>query len=145
MWTASRAAHPSDAMHPLPASHALRAAESRIGCSRHAPIVFLLEFSEWQGPPCSAKRIRVRRTRPKLLRIKGAGRREWQGRTGLGRLAIGPWRIGGDEAGKVDGFTVVAVALMWGGDEVIAAPRFIIAMRQRDDFLESMINKLGLK
>ena len=36
----------------------------------------------------------------------------------LVRLAIEARRIGGDEAGEIDGFTAVAVALMWSGDEV---------------------------
>ena len=36
----------------------------------------------------------------------------------LVRLAIEAWRIGGDEAGDIDGFTAVAVALMWSGDKV---------------------------
>ena len=45
-------------------------------------------------------------------------------------LVIGAWKIGGEEAGEINGFTVVAVALMWSGDEVTAASRFIIVIRQ---------------
>ena len=58
-------------------------------------------------------------------------RREERGEVGLVlvRLVIGAWRIGGDEAGEINGFTVVAVALMWSGDEVTAASRFIIVIR----------------
>ena len=36
----------------------------------------------------------------------------------LVRLATEAWRIGGEEAGDIDGFTAVAVALMWSGDDV---------------------------
>ena len=96
--------------------------------------MLLLEFSEWQWPPCSAERKRARRsgTGPKLLRIAPRKRREERGEVGLVlvRLVIGAWRIGGDEAGEINGFTVVAVALIWSGDEVTAAPRFIIVIRQ---------------
>ena len=36
----------------------------------------------------------------------------------LVRLAIEAWRIGGNEAGEIDGSTAVVVALMWSGDKV---------------------------
>ena len=70
--------------------------------------------------------------RPKLLRIASRKRGEETGEVGevLVGLVIGAWKIGGDEAGEIDGFTVVAVALMWSGDEVTAASRFIIVIRQ---------------
>ena len=70
--------------------------------------------------------------RPKLLRIASRKRGEESGEVGvvLVGLVIGAWKIGGDEAGEINGFTVIAVALMWSGDEVTAASRFIIVIRQ---------------
>ena len=78
-----------------------------------------------RGPPCSAERVRVRGCMSEVgrglnsfaLRKRGEERGDEVGLV-LVRLAIEAWRIGGEEAGEIDGFTAVAVALMWSGDEV---------------------------
>jgi len=78
-----------------------------------------------RGPPCSAERVRVRGCISEVgrglnslaLRKRGEERGDEVGLV-LVRLATEAWRIGGEEAGDIDGFTAVAVALMWSGDDV---------------------------
>ena len=61
---------------------------------------------------------------------KRGGERGEEGGLVLVRLVIGARMIGGEKAGENDGFTVIAVALIWSSDEATATSRFIIVIKQ---------------